>query len=133
MGSDAALPGSSTRSEATLQARHLDDGESWLLELSGEADIATAALLRHELALLATTSRADAVVDVTRLAFCDVASAHRILTARRTRPVTVRGATGGVRRMFVLLEALQAQRLPRYLASGRGGANPIMAGRARAS
>lgn len=133
MGSDAALPWSPTRSEATLQARHLDDGESWLLELSGEADMATADLLQQELALLATTSRVDAVVNVTRLTFCDVASAHRILTARRTRPVTVRGATGGVGRVFHLLEALMAQRLPRYLASGRCAAAPIVVSRARAS
>lgn len=132
MGSVTAPPWSRFRSEATLRARHLDDGTSLLLELSGQADIATAALLRQELALVAATSRAEVVVDVAGLSFCDVASAHWILTARRTRPLTVQGATGSVERVFDLLQALLAQRLPRYLASSRVRAEPILVARAGA-
>lgn len=102
----------------------------WLLELSGEVDIATSAPLRHELGLLAATTHEDAVVDVTRLTFCDAGSAHMILTARRTKPLTVRGATGSVKRVFDLLDALHKQRLPRYLASSRSGANRAVEARA---
>lgn len=84
-----------------------------MLELSGEADIATVGLLGDELAQMATMNREEVVVDVTNLEFCDVASAHLLLTARRTLPVTLSGATGSVKRVFDLLEALRALRLPR--------------------
>ena len=133
MGSVATPSWSGTRSDFALRARHLDDGALWLLELSGEADITTLALLRQELALLAATTHEDAVVDVTRLTFCAVASAHMILTARRTKPVTVRGATGSVKRVFDLLDALRMQRLPSYLASSRSGSNRAVEARAWAS
>jgi anti-anti-sigma regulatory factor len=112
----------SRRSEyLTLRARHLDGGACWVLELSGEADIATLGLLRQELAHLATRNPGDAVVDVARLEFCDVASAQLILGARRRIPSTLRGATGSVKRVFDLLDALQRQRLPHYLAAGQPG------------
>lgn len=114
MGSVETPRWSQTRSCATLRARHLDDGASWTLELSGEADIATLALLRQELAHMAATTPAGAVVDVTDLVFCDVGSAELILVARRTCPVRVIGATGTVKRVFDVLDALQKQRLPRH-------------------
>ena len=133
MGSVATPVWSRSRSDFTLRARHLDDGAVWLLELTGEADIATSALLRQELALLAATNRADAVVDVTSLTFCDVASAHLILTARRTKPLAVRGATGSVKRVFDLLDALRMQRQPRHLESSHPGAHPAVEARAWAS
>ena len=108
MGSVVATPPwSQNRSCATLRARHLDGSSSWILELSGEADIATLALLRQELAHMAARDPDGVVVDVARLAFCDVASAELIQAARRTRPVTVIGATGEVERLFDLLDALQ--------------------------
>jgi anti-anti-sigma regulatory factor len=95
-------------------------------ELSGEADLATMRLLRHELALLATREHADVVVDVTGLAFCDVASAELILAARRTHAVTVTGATGTVKRVFDLLDALQLQCLPRHQAVGHAPSQPLV-------
>jgi hypothetical protein len=61
-------------------------------------------------------NREVVVVDVHQLTFCDVASAHLLRTARRTIPVTLRGATGPVKRVFDLLDALDRHRLPRYLA-----------------
>jgi anti-anti-sigma regulatory factor len=117
---------SRTRSCATLSARHRDGGASWLLELSGEADIATLGLLRRELAQMARMQRADVVVDVTGLAFCDVASAESILAARRTNPVTVIGARGTVKRVFDLLDALQRQGLRRYPAVSHTPSRPLM-------
>lgn len=115
MGSVATRHWSPTTSSATLRARHLEGERFCLLELSGEADVATGRLLRDELALLLTVDRDDRVVDVTNLAFCDVASAHRLLTARRTGRVTLSGATGSVQRVFDLLEALWVERVPHYL------------------
>ena len=114
MGTVVATPLSSrTVSCATLRARHLD-GSPRVLQLFGEADIATLAMLRRELAHLAATHQEDVVVDVAGLTFCDVASAHLILTARRRVPVTLSGATGSVKRVFDLVSALQAQRLSSY-------------------
>jgi len=107
-----------------LGARHLD-AVPWVLELSGEADIATESLLRLELTQLVRSQRELAVVDVTRLMFCDVASAHLILTAHRLVPVTVTGATGSVRRVFNLMEALQAQRLPCHLSPSQPMPQPV--------
>jgi anti-anti-sigma regulatory factor len=97
-----------------------------MLELSGEADIATLGLLKQELARVATLQRPDVVVDVTGLAFCDVASAELILATRRTNPVTVIGARGTVKRVFDLLDALQRQRLPRYQAVSHTPSRPLM-------
>src|SRR5690349_10917496 len=99
---------SRTVSCATLRARHLE-GASRVLELSGESDIATIEMLRRELDLLTLQRPADGVVDVTSLAFCDIASAHLIVTARRTVPVSVVGARRSVERVFDLLEALHEQ------------------------
>jgi anti-anti-sigma regulatory factor len=92
-----------------------------VLELSGEADIATMRMLRRELALLTTVDHADAEIDVTDLVFCDVASAHLLLTARRRVPLVLSGATGSVKRVFDLLDMLQTQRLPLY----RSLAHPV--------
>jgi hypothetical protein len=78
-----------------------------VLELSGEADIATMGMLRREMALLTTIGHANAEVDLTALTFCDVASAQLLLTARRRAPVTLTGATGSVSRLFDLLEVAE--------------------------
>ena len=64
-----------------------------------------------------TTRMAE--VDVTDLTFCDVASAHLLLTARRRVPLVLSGATGSVKRVFDLLDVLQAQRLPMYRSLAR--------------
>jgi hypothetical protein len=112
MGSVLVNHWSPTRSVAGLSARHLDTGVSWRLELSGEADVATMSLLWHELAEMATIRRADLVVDVTGLTFCDVASAELCLAAERTCALTVTGAKGSVKRVFGLLDAPRARTLP---------------------
>lgn len=117
MGSVATPLWSQTRSCAGLLVRHLD-GASWVLELSGEADIATVGLLREELAHMATMSREDVVVDVSALTFCDVASADLLLTACGTSLVTLSGATGPVQRVFDLVDALQMHGLPACLPGG---------------
>ncbi len=104
---------SRTVSCATLRARHRD-GAVRKLELSGEADIATLDMLKRELARLCVVHRDDAVVDLSALVFCDVASAHLLLTARRTVPVRLTGATGSVRRVLDLVNELHLQRLPSY-------------------
>lgn len=114
MGSVATHHWSRTRSCSTLRARHLDAGPSWVLELFGEADIAALSLLEQELAEMATMNREEVVVDVTGLVFCDVACAELVRTARRTHPVTLIGATGRVKRVFDLLDALQMHRPPGY-------------------
>lgn len=115
MGSALTPRCSRRRQYLRLWARHLDGGACWVLELSGEADVATLDLLRQELAHLATTNTREAVVDVTRLEFCDVAAAQVILVAGCTVPFTLRGATGPVKRVFDLLDALQKQRMPHHL------------------
>jgi anti-anti-sigma regulatory factor len=115
MGSVLTPRCSRRRKYLTLSARHLDGGAYWVLELSGEADTATLVLLTQELAHLAATNTGEAVVDVTRLKFCDVAAAQMILVAGSTIPFTLRGATGPVKRVFDLLDALQKQRLPHHL------------------
>jgi anti-anti-sigma regulatory factor len=121
MGHVVATPlWSRTVSSATLRARHRD-GPTGVLVLSGEADIATLAMLRRELDLLTTADHADAEVDVSDLTFCDVASAHLLLTAQQRVPLVVRGATGPVKRLFDLLDALQSQRLPMYRSLARPG------------
>ena len=56
---------------------------------------------------------------MTDLTFCDVASAHLLLTARRRVPLILSGATGSVRRVFDLLDVLQTQRLPMYRSLAR--------------
>lgn len=115
MGSVLTPRCSRRREYLTLWARHVDGEDFWVLELSGQADIATLGLLRQELAHLATTNTREAVVDVTRLEFCDVAAAQMILVAECTIPFTLRGATGPVKRVFDLLDALQKQSLPHHL------------------
>lgn len=135
MGSVAPRPpplSSRPATDRALQARHREDEGLHVLELSGEADIATFALLRHELAHIATTIE-DAVVDVTRLSFCDVASAHLIQTTRRTPPLTVLGATGSVKRVFDLLDALRTQRRASYLAPSVPARSPTTGARPRMS
>lgn len=96
-----------TRSYSTLRVRHRDEGVSGVLELSGEADIATLFLLKDELERAVLANPDHLVVDVSGLRFCDVHSAHMILTACRTEPVSVTGATGSVRRVFDLLATWQ--------------------------
>ncbi|HET7822547.1 MAG TPA: STAS domain-containing protein [Ornithinibacter sp.] len=128
MGTVVATPlWSRTVSCATLRARHRD-GRPWVLELSGEADIATLEMLRRELELLTTLGHTTAEVDVTDLTFCDVASAHLLLTARRRVPLVLTGAAGSVRRLFDLLDVLQAQRLPMYRSLARPGGLPMRPG-----
>lgn len=119
MGSVTAFPHvSRTRSSASLRARHVDGDAFWILELSGEADVATLVMLREELAQMIASRRACLVVDLRGLTFCDVATADVILTARWTAPVTLIGAAGPVKRVLDLLDARQARRrLPR--AQGR--------------
>lgn len=105
------------REHLRLRTRHLDDGASWVLELSGETDIASLGLLRRELAHLASSNRAEAVVDVARLQFCDVAAAELLLVAGRRIPFTLRGATGRVKRVLDLLDALHEQKLAHCLST----------------
>lgn len=122
MGSVLAPSCSRTREYLTLRTRHRDDGALWVLELSGETDIATLGLLRQELAHLASTNRGEAVVDVAGLEFCDVAAAHLIVIAGRRVPFALRGATGPVTRVLDLLDAIQQQRPPYHLCPvHRGG------------
>lgn len=106
---------SPTSSLATLQARHRSDGPTWVLELSGEADIATWGLVRMVVAQMATVTDECIVVDVGNLAFCDVATAQLIMSSGNGIPVSVTGATGSVERVFDLLDTIQRERMPRFL------------------
>jgi anti-anti-sigma regulatory factor len=128
MESVASPHWSETVSCATLSARHLD-AAPWVLELVGETDVATVAFLRRELTQLVRSQCEHAVLDLTRLTFCDVASAHLILTAGRLMPVTVTGATRSVKRVFDLMESLEAQRLPHYLAPNPLTRQPVVRSR----
>ena len=100
-----------SRTCATLQTQHLDRGPDGVLVLSGEADLATRTMLREALAEAVAMNRERLIVDVTRLRFCDVQSAHLILTAGGTSPVHVTGSAGTVKRVLDLVDSLQ--RVPR--------------------
>lgn len=116
MGSVAAPLWSPPRSSPTLRARHGDGGAAFrVLELSGEADVATVRMLAEELARARVADGCDVVVDVSELTFCDVASARLLRTAQRSVPVALRGATGPVKRVLDLVDALQEDRIPRHL------------------
>jgi anti-sigma B factor antagonist len=107
MGSDATGHWSQTRSCATLQARHLDEGSTGVLELAGEADLTTIDLLTNELERMLALHRENVVVDISDLSFCDSASAHLLLAARRDGSATLTGARGSVKRVFDLVDALE--------------------------
>ena len=126
MGSVATHQWSRTRSCATLRARRLDAGPRWVLELFGEADIAALSLLEQELAQMARMNREEVVVDVARLAFCDVACAQLVRSVRRTHPVTVVGATGRVKRVFDLLDALQMHKAPGFNGANDSRVGPLL-------
>ena len=101
-----------TTSCALLTARRVEDAGALVLELSGEADISTVEMLTEELAQVVALNRDDVVVELSHLTFCDIESAHSIMTARRMTPFTVSGATGTVQRVFDLLGTLQARPEP---------------------
>ena len=103
-----------SRTCATLRTQHLDRGPDGVLVLSGEADLATRTMLREALAEAVAMNRERLIVDVTRLRFCDVQSAHLILRAGGTTPVHVTGSAGTVKRVLDLVDSLQ--RVPRDLA-----------------
>ena len=103
-----------SRTCATLRTQHLDRGPDGVLVLSGEADLATRTMLREALAEAVAMNRERLIVDVTRLRFCDVQSAHLILRADGTTPVHVTGSAGTVKRVLDLVDSLQ--RVPRDLA-----------------
>jgi hypothetical protein len=84
----------------------------WVLALSGEADLATHAVLEGGLAEAAQMKREKLILDVTRLRFCDVGCAELILTTAQTTPLALAGATGIVRRVFEFLDPVE--RVPRY-------------------
>ena len=107
MGSVATSHWSQTRSCATLQARRLDEGPTGVLELAGEADLTTIDLLTNELERMLALHRKHIVVDVSGLSFCDSASAHLLLAARRDGSATLTGATRSVKRVFDLMDALE--------------------------
>ena len=93
-----------TRQCATLWAGHVDDGDVWTLELSGEADIATLPMLREELAEGLRVNRARFVIDMAGLRFCDVGSAELIMSVSRSSSVSLSGVAGMVKRVFDLLD-----------------------------
>ena len=101
MGSVSTPEWSPMSSSATLRARHQCREDTWVLELSGEADMATWGLVRMVGAQMATVTDRCIVVDVGNLDFCDVTSAHLIMGTRQDIPVSVSGATGSVRRVWI--------------------------------
>lgn len=95
-----------------LRATHADHGPVWVVDLLGEADLATWDLLEQELDRAARMDRDKVVLNLTRLRFCDVHCAQLILAAATTTQLIIAGASGPVRRVFEVLDP--AQRLPRY-------------------
>jgi anti-anti-sigma regulatory factor len=91
---------------------HTDRGPVWVVELYGEADLATWGLLQDELDRAAQMDRDTVVLDVTHLRFCDVHCAQMILAAAATTRMIIAGASGPVGRVFEVLDP--AQRMPRY-------------------
>jgi anti-anti-sigma regulatory factor len=96
------------------RARHRDYGTIWVVKLSGEADLATRALLRRELAAAVRMDRDLVVLDVAGLRFCDVGCAELILAAGRRTSVSLAAAKGAVKRVFELLDPHET--VPRYRA-----------------
>ena len=95
-------------SSRPLRAKHFDRGRLWVVDLAGEADLATWEFLEAELDLATGMDRERVVLDLTRLRFCDVYCARLILAAAST----VAGAKGPVRRVLEFLDPLQ--RVPRH-------------------
>ena len=104
MGAVQASP--RTRVRATLSAVHRDGGPRGVLELSGEADIATMTLLRVELDRAVRRHPEHLVVDVSTLRFCDVRCARLILSACRTTGASLTGASGTVQRVLELVGSI---------------------------
>ena len=83
-----------------------------VLELSGDCDIATAQALRDELAQQLVDQHQGLIVDMSRVSFCDGASASAILTAGSGRRLAVVGVTGTPGRVFDILDP--TEQVPRY-------------------
>ena len=92
--------------EPLFAARHHDRGGAWVLELSGECDIATLDALRTALARAVDMARdrQALIVDVSQLAFCDTRSAVLVMQAGTAVTAALAGAEGIVRRVFDLLD-----------------------------
>ena len=98
------LPNSAVPEPFRANLHH--ESVTWVLELSGECDLASVGALRASLADAEDAARGGAglVLDVSRLTYCDVRSAGLILqtsTAVRTLPS---GADGIVKRVFDLTD-----------------------------
>ncbi len=112
MGTSAAQHRPPGRARTSLGARHVDRGDVWALELSGEADVATLEMLRDELAQGVRTNRARVVIDVSGLRFCDVASADLISSVCRSPSVSLTGVAGSVKLVLDLLASEVEPSLP---------------------
>ncbi len=105
-----------------LEAWHVDLGHVRVLTLSGEADIATCAILQEQLERVVQLSRGPVVLDLTALRFCDVLCAQMILACASTTRLCLAGAAAVVQRLFDLLDPLQ--RVPRYSTIGDAISQP---------
>ncbi|QGN58910.1 STAS domain-containing protein [Nostocoides sp. HKS02] len=113
---------SDARGPSPLRATHADHGPVWVVDLLGEADLATWDILQEELDRAARMDRDKVVLDLSRLRFCDVHCAQLILAAGATTRLAIAGASGPVRRVFEVLDP--AQRMPRYLGMAEATAVP---------
>jgi anti-anti-sigma factor len=94
-------------SEVGFWARLRERDRGWVLELTGECDMAVADALDRALAA-ATTAALDCgkalVIDVHGLSFCDAQCTGLILKTARNVRVVLAGAEGSVKRVFDLLD-----------------------------
>lgn len=91
-------------SVTTLTSRCYSLGHTNVLELVGECDVATVAYLRQTVVGALGQDHAALIVDLTRVPFCDAASAAVLLWAGQRTQVALVGMKGIVARVFQILD-----------------------------
>lgn len=103
-----------------LRVRHREEGPLRVMQLCGEADLATRTVLQAELEAalhpeldtVPGSERVRVVVDLSGLRFCDVHSARMILRSAPVGRLALVGAAGPVERVLRILDPSEV--VPRY-------------------
>lgn len=101
---DLGPGGRTCRPSRTLAAVHYDCGAVWVVELFGEADIGSRHTLEGALSAGLSKGRSAVILDVSNLTFCDSSCVEAVLSANEDGRLVVAGASGGVSRVFEILD-----------------------------
>lgn len=88
------------------------NGNTVVLELHGDCDVAEQATLRSLLGAALDSEHRAVVVDLGHVTFCDVACARELFAAATHVELTLAGQRGMVQQLFEIIDP--DQRLPRY-------------------